>query len=280
MMTCWGDCQQYTPSCKDQCDLNLSPVQSRRKIIELHAAMEIDRPERYNIKRHCSYLERPRQCAQPRSLETQDRVQGRLRSKHVHIQDYLVRAGRRRYNLCPGLFRKVLDSNLCDPNEERRLAQDPGLSNSEQRVANKVFQARGDNRYSGNNNVQRLSHNNRPASSLPTHQCSRRDATVSMLQLQCNSGGQEEMQPENLHSTRSWKDTRNRQKPDQSYADSGVLGLAVEHENNNNVNDNIPKERSVEAIKTFDKTSEEKETRKNKGLGIGNWRDPIHKSTI
>ncbi|KAA6370565.1 MAG: putative Transposon Ty3-I Gag-Pol polyprotein [Streblomastix strix] len=168
----------------DQCDLNLSPVQSGRLITELLAAMEIDRPIRQNTKRYSAYLERPRQCAQHRSPEIEDRVQGRLRSTLELIQDYLIRAGRRHYNPGPGLFRKVLESDIRDPKEERELTQDSGLSNSEQRVGDRVFQEGWNNRYSGNNNAQRLGYNNRPASSLPTYQSSRRDATVSMLQLQ------------------------------------------------------------------------------------------------
>ncbi|KAA6357030.1 MAG: hypothetical protein EZS28_047443, partial [Streblomastix strix] len=180
MMSCWGDRQHGG----DQRDLKLSPVQSGRQIIELLAAMEIDQPERQNTKRYSAYMERPRQCAQHRSPETQDLVQGRLRSTQEFIHDYLVRAGRRCYNPGPGLFRKVLESDIRDPKEERRLVQNPGLSNSEQRVGNRVFQVGGNNRYSGNNNAQRLGNNNRPASSLPPHQSSRRDATVSMLQLQ------------------------------------------------------------------------------------------------
>ncbi|KAA6398222.1 MAG: hypothetical protein EZS28_006246 [Streblomastix strix] len=84
----------------------------------------------------------------------------------------------------------------------------------------------------------------------------------------------------NEDSTRVWLDDRNGQEPDQSHADSRVFGLEVEHENNYNVNDNISKEGSVEVTKTSDGISDEKETRKNKGLGIENWRDPIHKSTI
>ncbi|KAA6360606.1 MAG: hypothetical protein EZS28_043867, partial [Streblomastix strix] len=153
----------------DQCDLNLSPVQSGRQIIELLAAMEIDRPVRQNTKRYSTYLERPRQCAQHGSPETQDRVQGRLRSTLELIQDYLIRAGKRRYNPGPGLFRKVLESNIRDLKEERRLTQDPGLPNSELRAGNRVFQVGGNNRYSGDNNAQRLGYNNRPASNLPSH---------------------------------------------------------------------------------------------------------------
>ncbi|KAA6353051.1 MAG: hypothetical protein EZS28_051422, partial [Streblomastix strix] len=102
-----------------------------------------------------------------------------------------------------------------------------------------------------------------------------------------NSRGQEAMQLENLRLRRRysdpelvWLDDRNGQEPDQSHADSRVLGLAVAHENNDNTNDNIPKERSVEATKASDGTNQEKEARKNKGLSIGNLRDPIHKSTI
>ncbi|KAA6372658.1 MAG: hypothetical protein EZS28_031814, partial [Streblomastix strix] len=48
--------------------------------------------------------------------------------------------GRRRHNPGPGLFRQVMDSNNRDHKEERRLEEDPGLSNSEQRVGNGVFQ--------------------------------------------------------------------------------------------------------------------------------------------
>ncbi|KAA6393100.1 MAG: hypothetical protein EZS28_011377 [Streblomastix strix] len=75
-------------------------------------------------------------------------------------------------------------------------------------------------------------------------------------------------------------DHRNGREPDQSHVDSRVLGLAVEYECNDNVNDNISKEKTLELAKTSNGTSQEKETRKNKGLGIGKWRDPIHKSTI
>ncbi|KAA6377434.1 MAG: hypothetical protein EZS28_027039 [Streblomastix strix] len=57
----------------DQCDLNLSPVQSGRQITELLAIMEIDRPERQNTKRYSAFLERPRQTAHSRSPETHDR---------------------------------------------------------------------------------------------------------------------------------------------------------------------------------------------------------------
>ncbi|KAA6397322.1 MAG: hypothetical protein EZS28_007151 [Streblomastix strix] len=89
----------------DQCDLNLSPVQSRCQIIELIAAKEIDRPERLNTK---STLE--------------------------HIQDYLVRTGIQRYNPGPKLFHQVLESDICYHKEERRLEEDPGQSNSELRI--------------------------------------------------------------------------------------------------------------------------------------------------
>ncbi|KAA6368826.1 MAG: hypothetical protein EZS28_035646, partial [Streblomastix strix] len=81
-------------------------------------------------------------------------------------------------------------------------------------------------------------------------------------------------------STRVWLDDRKGQEPDQSHSDSRVHGPTVKHENNDNVNDNIPKERSVEVTKTSERTSQEKETRKNKGLGFGNGRDSIHNSTI
>ncbi|KAA6353977.1 MAG: hypothetical protein EZS28_050496, partial [Streblomastix strix] len=84
----------------------------------------------------------------------------------------------------------------------------------------------------------------------------------------------------NVDSTRVWIDDRNGQEPDQSYADSRVLGLAVEYQSNDNVDDNIPLERRIETAKTSDGTSQEKETRKNKKLSIGSCRDPIHKSTI
>ncbi|KAA6361465.1 MAG: hypothetical protein EZS28_043010, partial [Streblomastix strix] len=102
----------------DQCDLNLSPVQSGRQITELLAAMEIDTPVRQNTERHCAYLEKPRQCAHPRSPETQDRVQRRLRSTFEFIQDYLVRTGRRRHNPGPGLFRQVLEPIFAIPKKK------------------------------------------------------------------------------------------------------------------------------------------------------------------
>ncbi|KAA6367039.1 MAG: hypothetical protein EZS28_037433, partial [Streblomastix strix] len=85
---------------------------------------------------------------------------------------------------------------------------------------------------------------------------------------------------DNEDPRRVWPDDRYGQEPYQSHAASRVPGLAVEHENNDNANDNIPKERCVETIRTSDGTSQEKETRKNIGLGVGNWRDPIYKSTI
>ncbi|KAA6375878.1 MAG: hypothetical protein EZS28_028593, partial [Streblomastix strix] len=278
--------------------------QCGRQITELLAVMEIDTPVRQNTERYCAYLERLRQCALHRNPETQDRVQGRLKIALEFIQDYLVRAGRRRYNPGPGLFRKVVESNIRDPKEERRLEEDPGLSNSEQRVGDRVFQVRGNNRHSGNNNAQRLCYNNRPL---------QRDAVWSFngsenlyqMPSTSNSRGQEAMQLANLRLSRRYSepelgshdittrniadnedptrvqlDDRNGQEPDLSHADSRVLGLAVDHENNDNANNNILKERSVEATKASDGSSQEKETRKNNGLGIGNWRDPIHKCTI
>ncbi|KAA6369467.1 MAG: hypothetical protein EZS28_035008, partial [Streblomastix strix] len=267
----------------------------------------------------------------PKSPETQDGVQGRLRSTFEFIQDYLVRAGRRRHN--PGLrhFRQVLESNIRDHKEEGRLAEDPRLSNSEQRVANRVFQVRGDNRYSRNNSAHRLGHNDRSVSSIPSHQSSRRDSTVSMLQFnghsysykgmpfgvstaprtftkclqpviaeakkRCSSriffylddililnqtpvSLQHEIQQVMQFFARVWMDDRNGQEPDQSHADNRVFELVMEHENNNNVKDNIPKEGSVKVAKTSDRVSQEKETYKNKGLDIGNWRDSIHMNTI
>ncbi|KAA6319403.1 MAG: hypothetical protein EZS28_054822, partial [Streblomastix strix] len=142
------------------------------------------------------------------------------------------RAGRRCYNPGLGLFRKVLESNIRDPKEERRLVEDPGLSNSKQPVENRIFQVGGNNRHSSNNNAQRLGHYNRPASSLPPHQSSRRDATVTIFQLQwsllflqrkavwsfngpenlyqmpptSDSIGQGAMQLENLHLRRRYSD--------------------------------------------------------------------------
>ncbi|KAA6378855.1 MAG: hypothetical protein EZS28_025618, partial [Streblomastix strix] len=229
------------------------------------------------------------------------------------------------------LFRQEMEPDIRGPKEQRRLEEDPGLSNSEQRVGNRVFQTGGNNRYSRIIHAKQMGYNNRPASSLPSHQCSRRDATVSMLQLQwsllqlqrnavwsfngsenhyqmplaSNSRGREAIQIENLRlrrrdydpelesynittrnitsnedSTRVWLDDHNGQEPDQSHADSRVLGLAVEHESNDNVNDNISKERSLEIAKTSDGASQVKETHKNKKFGIGNWRNPMCKSTI
>ncbi|KAA6402742.1 MAG: hypothetical protein EZS28_001733 [Streblomastix strix] len=323
--------EEYDDFGGDQCDLNISPVQSGRKIIELLAAMEIDRPERYSTQRQSAYLEKLRQRAHPRSPETQDRVQGRLRSTFEFIQAQLARAGRRRYNPGLGLSHKVLESNIRDPKEEMKLAEDPELSNSQQLVVNRVFQVGRDYRHSGNNNDKRLGCNDRPASSLPSHLNCRRDATISMLQLQwsllqlqrnavwgfnglqnlyqmpptSNSRSQEAMQINNLRLRRHYSDpelgshnttTRNitsnddstgvrmddrhGQEPDQSHTDSRVLVSVAEHQINDNVNDNIPKEKSIEIAKTSDGTSQKKETRKNNGLGIGNWRDPILKSTI
>ncbi|KAA6357336.1 MAG: hypothetical protein EZS28_047137 [Streblomastix strix] len=81
-------------------------------------------------------------------------------------------------------------------------------------------------------------------------------------------------------STRVWLDDHNGQEPDQHHADSRVLGLAMEHKNNDNINDIIPKEGSIEAIKASDGTSQGKETHKNKELGIGNKINPMHKSII
>ncbi|KAA6403119.1 MAG: hypothetical protein EZS28_001348 [Streblomastix strix] len=283
--------------------------------------MEIDRPDRYNTEKYSAYLEQPRQCAHSRSPESQDRIQERLRCAFEFIQEYLVRAGGRRYNPGPGLFRQVLQSDIRDPKEEKRPVQDPGLSNSEQRASNRVLQVEGDYRHLGNNSAQRLGQNNRPASSLLSYQSSGRDTTVSMLQLQwsllqqqrnavwsfngpenlyqmpstSNSRSQEAMQFQNLHLRRRYSDPelgsrniitrdivsnqhfigvrmddRNGQEPDQSHADNRVLGLAVEHQSIDNLNDNISKERSLEIAKISDGTSQEKETRKNKGLGIGN----------
>ncbi|KAA6390271.1 MAG: hypothetical protein EZS28_014202 [Streblomastix strix] len=145
----------------DQCDLNLSPEQSRRQIIELLAAMEIDRPERQNSKRYCAYLEKPRQYAQSRSPETQDRIQWRLGCAPEHNQDYLVRAGRRYYNPALGLFPQVLESNIRYHKEERRLEEDPGLQNSEQRVEIIVLQV-------GRNQRQPFNHI-RVAKKMPPH---------------------------------------------------------------------------------------------------------------
>ncbi|KAA6396729.1 MAG: hypothetical protein EZS28_007742 [Streblomastix strix] len=251
--------------------------------------MQIGRPDRQNTKRYSAYLEKPRQCAHPRSPQTQDFIQGRQRSAFKFFQDYLVRAGRQHCNLGPGLFCKVQESNIRDPKEKRRLAQDPGLSNSEQRVDDRVFQVGRNIRHSEDNNAQRLGNNNRPASSFPPRQNSRRDVTVFLLQLQCSllqlqknvllrPGSDAALESSNQDSTRVWLDDRNGKKSNQSRADSIVLRLAVEHQDNDIENDNIPKEASVEAAKKSDGISQEKETRKNKGLGIGSYRDPIHNS--
>ncbi|KAA6396027.1 MAG: hypothetical protein EZS28_008446 [Streblomastix strix] len=132
----------------DQCDLNLSPVQGGLQIIELLAAVEIDRSERQNTEKYSAYLERPRQCAQSRNPKIQDRVQGKPRSTLEFIQDNLVRTGRRRYNPDLELFRQLLESNVCDPKKERRLKEDPGQSNSKQRIENRVFQVGRNNSHS------------------------------------------------------------------------------------------------------------------------------------
>ncbi|KAA6397162.1 MAG: hypothetical protein EZS28_007313 [Streblomastix strix] len=83
----------------------------------------------------------------------------------------------------------------------------------------------------------------------------------------------------NEEPTSVWLDDRNRQELNQHYADNRVLVLAVEHKNNDNINDNIPKQKNIEATKESDGSSQEKEAHKNKRLCIYNWRDQIHKST-
>ncbi|KAA6362988.1 MAG: hypothetical protein EZS28_041483 [Streblomastix strix] len=118
----------------------MSPEQSRRQIIELLAAFEIVKSERQKSQINNTYLERPRQSAQPRSLQTQDHVQRRLGYTQELIQEQLVRAGGRRYNPGPGLFRQVQEFNIRNSKEEKRLKKDPGLSNLEQQTENGVFQ--------------------------------------------------------------------------------------------------------------------------------------------
>ncbi|KAA6397837.1 MAG: hypothetical protein EZS28_006634 [Streblomastix strix] len=145
---------------KNQCYLNLCPVQCGGQIIELLAAMQIHRPARQNIERYSAYLERPRHCSRHRSPETQDRIHGRLRGTFGFMQDYLVRAGRRRYNPGPGLFRYVVEFNIRNHKEDLRLEKDPGLLNSEQQFENRVSQAEWNNEPSRNNNVQRLGYCN------------------------------------------------------------------------------------------------------------------------
>ncbi|KAA6388060.1 MAG: hypothetical protein EZS28_016414 [Streblomastix strix] len=51
----------------------------------------------------------------------------------------------------------------------------------------------------------------------------------------------------NEDSTRIWLDNRNEQESGQPFADSRVLGLAVEHQINGNVYDNFPKDMSVQS---------------------------------
>ncbi|KAA6393560.1 MAG: hypothetical protein EZS28_010908 [Streblomastix strix] len=103
----------------DQCDLNLSPVQSGRLIIELHAAMEVNRHEKQSRKRYSVYQVRSNFHSQSGNFETQDCVQLRFRSLFEHIQDHLIRGGRKNYNPGPGLFRQVLESDIRDPKEKK-----------------------------------------------------------------------------------------------------------------------------------------------------------------
>ncbi|KAA6403727.1 MAG: hypothetical protein EZS28_000746 [Streblomastix strix] len=265
--------------CGDQCDLNLSSVQSGRQIIELLAAMEIVRPERQNAKRYNAYLERPKLCAQSRSPNTQDDFQKRLRSTLELIQDYLIRAGKRRYNQGPVLFHKVLESNFRGPKKERRLEEDLGLSNFEQQVENRLFQLQRNAVWSFNGleNIYKMppTSNSRcqEAMLLTDIHPDRRFSDPELGSHNTTTRNVTNIED----SIRVWLDNRNGQVPDQSDENSRGLELAVEHQNNDNANDNFPKERSVEVTKTSERTSQENETRKNRVLGIGNWRDPTHK---
>ncbi|KAA6401383.1 MAG: hypothetical protein EZS28_003094 [Streblomastix strix] len=63
---------------------------------------------------------------------------------------------------------------------------------------------------------------------------------------------------------RVWLDDRKGLELDRPNADIIVLGLAVEQNNNDNANDNIPKERFIEVIKTSDDINLKKETHQNK----------------
>ncbi|KAA6401077.1 MAG: hypothetical protein EZS28_003398 [Streblomastix strix] len=163
IMTSWGDRQQQTPR------FNYLQVAIKLQLIYHNGSAN---------------LERLRQFSLYWNTETQDRVQGKLRSTLEPIQAYLVRVGRRRYNLGPRLFRQVLEPNIRDSKEKKKLEKNIGHSNLEQQAATRVFHVEENIKHSENNNAQRLGYNNRPALSLPPHQSSRRDATISMLQLQ------------------------------------------------------------------------------------------------
>ncbi|KAA6377769.1 MAG: hypothetical protein EZS28_026705 [Streblomastix strix] len=67
-------------------------------------------------------------------------------------------------------------------------------------------------------------------------------------------------------TTRVWLNDCYGQEPDQTRADSRVLDLKDEHQNNDNSNDNIPKERSIEAAKISEGTSQEKKYVRTKDL--------------
>ncbi|KAA6390534.1 MAG: hypothetical protein EZS28_013939 [Streblomastix strix] len=80
-------------------------------------------------------------------------------------------------------------------------------------------------------------------------------------------------------STGGQLDDRNGRALDHSRVDGRVFVLAVEYKCNNDAYVNILKEENIEVTKTFDGTSQVKDSHKNKRLDIGNWRDPMHKST-
>ncbi|KAA6401004.1 MAG: hypothetical protein EZS28_003471 [Streblomastix strix] len=80
--------------------------------------MENVRPYQWKTKKHSVYLERPRQCAQPTCPKTQDGVQEGLRCTLEFIQDYLVRAGKRRYNQVSDSFIKCLNPIFAIPKKK------------------------------------------------------------------------------------------------------------------------------------------------------------------
>ncbi|KAA6359685.1 MAG: hypothetical protein EZS28_044789 [Streblomastix strix] len=251
-----------TTSTGDQCDLNLSPVQSGRQIIELLAAMEIDRPERQNINRCSAYHERPRQCAQSRSPETQDRVQGRLRSTLELIQNYLIRAGDEVTTQFTDSFVKCWNPKFAIPKKQRgwRKIHDCRIPISE--LITEYFKLEGisdihkiiiSNDWATTIDLHHAFHHIRVADEMRPYLCYIFNGISYSYNVLPDSRGKEAMQLENLRLRRRYFDPE-----------------LVEHENIDDANDNIPKQKSVEATKTSDGTSQVKEARKNKRLGIGN----------
>ncbi|KAA6354842.1 MAG: hypothetical protein EZS28_049631, partial [Streblomastix strix] len=161
------------------------------------------------------------------------------------------RAGRRRYNPGPGLFCKVLKSSIRDPIEEWKLKKDRELLNSERRTGIRVLQVGIYNRmpFRVSTALRTFSKCLEPLIAKVRKRCCSKifvyvddililnqDLTILLFEMQ---------------------------QLDQPHVDSRVLGLAAQYYNNDNVNDNILKERNTEVTKTSDKTSQDIETHRN-----------------